>query len=112
MPTHKLLVFGPNEKGPATAEYRIVVIDPHNKSGYPANFVCVLPTKIRQNGKRMSMFESKFGERKLAYAIELLKDSLKREQDRQTRAELKKRLDVLMAENNARLSRGSVQQTK
>ncbi|MGO8805493.1 MAG: hypothetical protein ACLQO7_02665 [Candidatus Bathyarchaeia archaeon] len=92
------VVFEPNYKNAWSRRYRFAVIDPHKLSGYPANFVCILPKKIFDSGKPLSEFGRIFGQKSSELAIDLLKDALKQENDEKVKVELKKRLEALELE--------------
>ncbi len=91
MPNYKLQVFKPYEKGDNSGKYRLALIDSNKSSGYPSNFVCILPKRIFDKGKPQSMFARKFGDNSVKSAIALLEEAIKRESDKQTKAELQKR---------------------
>ncbi len=103
MPNYKLQVFKPYEVGDVSGKYRFAVIDPNNGFGYPANFVCMLPRKIYDKGKPLSVFAKMFGKDSVDYAVELLTEAIKRERDGQTRDELQKRLNSLASDNSSNL---------
>jgi hypothetical protein len=97
MQRFELQVFKPYEKGDSKGKYRLAVIDPNKISGYPANFVCLLPRKIYDVSKPLSLFAKKFGGNSVNYAVELLEEAIRREKDVQAKAELQKRLKTLKA---------------
>jgi hypothetical protein len=77
------------------AYIRFVIVDLDRSKKYPANFICLLPKNIKPSGKRNSEFERIFGDNSLELAKKLLKCALKAESDRQVKAEIRKRLDLL-----------------
>lgn len=101
MSSYKLHIFKPFEKGSVGGKYRLAVIDPYNSQGYPSNFVCVLPKKIYDKGKPMTLFAKMFGPNSVEYAIELLKAAIPLEQDQRAKAELQKRLRGFNAQKSA-----------
>ena len=74
---------------------RFAVVDLSRSKKYPANFICLLPKNIKASGKRNSKFERKFGDNSLELARGLLKRALRAESDREIKAEIIKRLDLL-----------------
>ena len=104
MPAYVLQVFKPFENGDVRGRYHLVIIDPTNAFGYPANFVCLLPRNIYEKGKPLSLFAKKFGNNSINYAIELLGEAIKHEQDKQTKAELQKRLSRLINDSNSNIN--------
>jgi len=74
---------------------RFVVVDLDKSKKYPANFICLLPKNIKVSGKRNSKFERNFGDNSLELAKKLLKRALRAESDREIKAEIRKRLDLL-----------------
>jgi hypothetical protein len=89
------VVFEPFEKNSWSRRYRFAVIDPNNFRGYPSNFVCLLPKKIVDPGKPLSMFGRIFGVKSSEFAIGLLKEALNLEKDEKIKTELQKRLKLL-----------------
>ena len=89
------VVFEPFEKNAWSRRFRFAVIDPKKIKGYPANFICLLPKKIVDAGKPLSVFGRIFGEKSSEFAIELLNEALEQEKDEKIKAELKKDLDFL-----------------
>ncbi len=76
--------------------YRFAVVD--KSKSYPANFICLLPTKPVQtksdhgfNGK----FGDLFGEKSKTVAVELLTGALKTEEEADIKEAIKKRLKLL-----------------
>ena len=74
---------------------RFVVVDLDRSKKYPANFICLLPKNIKASGKRNSKFERNFGDNSLELAKKLLKRASRVESDREVKAEIRKRLDLL-----------------
>jgi hypothetical protein len=62
---------------------------------YPANFVCLLPLNIKPEVKSVSIFRRVFGEESLPVAKRLLTEALKRENEREVRGEIERRLKLL-----------------
>ena len=73
----------------------LVVVDLEKSKDYPANFVCVMPKNINANGKFHTKFEKIFGDNSLELAKKLLKKALRVERDREVKAEIRKRLEML-----------------
>jgi hypothetical protein len=73
----------------------LVVVDLEESKDYPANFVCVMPKNIKANGKLHTKFEKIFGDSSLELAKKLLKKALRVERDREVKAEIRKRLEML-----------------
>ena len=73
---------------------RFVVIDLDRSKEYPANFVCILPKNIKLSGKKTTKFEKMFEDNSLELAKKLLKRALRTEEDWETKAEIRKRLDL------------------
>lgn len=69
-----------------------MVINPNDQRGYPANYVCMLPQKIYDKGKPLSVFAKKFGDSSIEVAVKLLNEAITREQDAEIRGALEKRL--------------------
>ena len=92
------VAFEPFEKNAWSRRFRFVVIDPKKIKGYPENFICLLPKKIVDPGKPLSVFGRIFGEKSSEFAIELLKEALGKEKDEKVKVELKKRLRALELE--------------
>jgi hypothetical protein len=90
----KLLKFKAEPTGAKNiweSTYRFAVVDTGKPSGYPANFVCMLPKKFEENTEFVRMF----GDRSVEQAQRLLTDSLKREPSSEVKAELTRRLRLL-----------------
>ena len=94
MSNYKLHVFKPYEHGDITGRYRFVILDDDNTSGYPSNFVCILPKKIHVSSKPSAIFVQKFGLDK-NFAVKLIEEALGKEQDKHVIAELQKHLNIL-----------------
>ena len=99
MSDHRLMVFEPFEKKNWGKQIRFAVIDPSNFKGYPANFVCLLPKEIFESGKPLSPFGKMFGEKSSDYAIELLREALKQEENEDVKTEIGKRIRLLQAKS-------------
>ena len=93
------VVFEPFQKNAWSRRYRFAVIDPNNFKGYPANFVCLLPKKIFESGKPVSEFGKKFGDKSLEFAVSLLEQALKQQEDEKVKTEIEKRLRILEIES-------------
>ncbi|XHH08137.1 MAG: hypothetical protein ACFCUE_11255 [Candidatus Bathyarchaeia archaeon] len=91
MSDYKLQVCKPFENGDWKGIYRFMVINPNDHRGYPANYVCMLPRKIYDRGKPLSVFVRKFGHN-VDFAVELLQEAILREKDATTKSALEKRL--------------------
>jgi hypothetical protein len=75
--------------------FRFAVIDKDKANGYPANFICLLPSKVTELGKSNSVFRSIFRDKSLEQAKLLLTKALNRENDLEVKNELKRRLELL-----------------
>lgn len=77
--------------------YRFAVVDNNKSKNYPANFVCMLPIKLYQGKANYgSVFGTLFGDKSLDFAIGLLSDALKTEDDAEIKAEIEKRLKLII----------------
>lgn len=83
--------------------FRFAVIDFNRSKSYPLNFVCMLPLNA---GKIGNNFEQVFGDQSLDEAKMLLKESLKREDDFEVRAEIDRRLKLLDPNQAKRITCG------
>ncbi|MGD6934659.1 MAG: hypothetical protein ACQCN5_10685 [Candidatus Bathyarchaeia archaeon] len=92
MSDYKLQVCKPFENGDWKGIYRFMVINPNDRRGYPANYVCMLPQKIFDKGKPLSVFSRKFGDESTDIAVRLLKEAILREHDVQAKKALEMRL--------------------
>jgi DNA-directed RNA polymerase subunit RPC12/RpoP len=76
--------------------YRFAVVDSNKSKNYPSNFVCMLPVKLYQGKTNYgSVFGTLFGDKSLEFAIGLLNDALKTEEDTEIKAEIEKRLKLI-----------------
>jgi hypothetical protein len=76
--------------------YRFAVVDLSKSESYPANFICMLPLKVDQRkGKTLNVFGELFGEESLDFAIGLLNDALRSEEDDEVKIELERRLKLI-----------------
>ncbi len=75
--------------------FRFAVVDLEKSSDYPANFVCLLPTIVGNEGEATNVFCRIFRDRSLGQAILLLTKALKREDKPEIKAEIKRRLKLL-----------------
>jgi hypothetical protein len=105
MSDYKIQVCKPYEKGDWRGYYRFMIIDSKDCRGYPANYVCMLPQRICDKGKPLSVFAKKFGDNSVAYAGELLKEAIQREKDNQAKSELEKRLKSLTSSYSLNLTK-------
>jgi hypothetical protein len=71
------------------------VMDLDKATGYPANFICVLPKQIGDVGDYQNIFSSLFGKESQRTAEKLLTDALKVELDPEIALEIEKRLKLL-----------------
>ena len=84
------------EERSSTAIYRVAVVDSSRSKSYPANFVCMLPTKVHIiKGKSTSVFGGLFGDKSLEFAIGLLNRALKSENNVEVKAELARRIKLM-----------------
>ena len=74
---------------------RFAVVDLDNSKGYPANFICLLPQDPRVNSKDSNNFSKLFGNDSAELAKQLLTEALKTEKDTETKAEIRRRLELL-----------------
>ncbi len=93
----KLQVFKlDREEGNSTATYRFAVVDCNKSKRYPANFVCMLPSKVDLvKGKNANVFGGLFGDKSLEFAIDLLNKALKSESDAEVKTEIERRLKLI-----------------
>jgi hypothetical protein len=75
--------------------FRFVVVDADKAKGYPANFVCLLPTTVSNGGNVNNVFFKVFGDKSLEHAKLLLTDALKNESNHEVRVEIERRLKLL-----------------
>jgi hypothetical protein len=76
--------------------YHFAVVD--KAKSYPANFICMLPSKPAQIKPSYSFggkFGTIFGEKSKDIAVKLLNDALKSEEETEIKAEITKRLNLL-----------------
>jgi hypothetical protein len=73
--------------------YRFAVVDTEKSSKYPENFVCLLPTSIEKGNQ--SRFSKLFGKESAEKAENLLVEALRKEDEAEVRAEIKKRLSCI-----------------
>lgn len=79
-----------------TKTYRFAVVDFSRSKNYPSNFVCMLPLKVdRRKGKIGNVFGEIFGDKSLDFAMGLLKEALKTENDSDVKAEIERRLNLI-----------------
>ncbi len=77
-----------------TVGHHFAIVDSDNKSGYPANFICLLP-QLGKNVNEKSMFSRLFGEQSTVKAEQMLSEALLKESDNIVKAEIMKRLSLL-----------------
>ncbi len=75
--------------------FRFAVVDLDKPSGYPSNFICMLPAHFGGKGESRSVFTQIFGDKSLEQAKALLSQALKTEQDSEVKAEIERRLNLL-----------------
>jgi hypothetical protein len=92
MNDYKIQVCKPYERGDWKGTYRFMVINPKDHRGYPANYVCMLPQKIYEKGRPLSVFAKKFGDNSIDFAVKLLKEAIVHEKDTLAKSALEKRL--------------------
>jgi hypothetical protein len=91
-----LISQGKDEKDYAGGRrFRLVVVDLDRGEDYPANFVCMLPMRVRPDRKEDSIFVGVFGDESVGTAKKLLVDALKREDDSAVKGEIERRLKLL-----------------
>lgn len=71
------------------------VMDMDKATGYPANFICVLPKQMEATGDYRNIFSSIFRENSLITAEKLLTEALKIENDPEIMDEIEKRLKLI-----------------
>ncbi len=71
------------------------VVDSEKAKGYPANFVCLLPTRLNSTKLGDSVFEKVFGADRFEVAERLLMDALNSETDAEVRSAIEKRMELL-----------------
>lgn len=75
--------------------FRFAVIDLDKSRDYPANFVCILPSIIRDEKKSNNIFQKIFGNKGLEQAKALLTEALKTENESNVKVEIERRLKLL-----------------
>ena len=86
------------EKGARSSRtaYRFAIVDCNRSRTYPANFVCMLPTKVELvKGKTTNVFGGLFGDKSLDFAVELLNKALLSEKDDEVKTEIERRLKLI-----------------
>ena len=76
--------------------FRFAVVDFSQSKSYPQNFVCMLPVNLGATAKSNSVFLQLFGEKSLEQAKSLLKTAWEREDDSEIKAEIERRLLLLV----------------
>ena len=72
-------------------KFRFAVLDLDRSVDYPANFVCVLPTVVSNEGKVNNVFFQIFGKESLEQAKLLLTEALKSENEAEVKVEITRR---------------------
>jgi len=75
--------------------FRFAVLDLDKAPNYPANFVCLLPTMVSNEGKSSNVFFKIFGKESLEQAKLLLTEALKSENEPEVKVEIERRLTLL-----------------
>ena len=75
--------------------FRFAVLDLDRPRDYPANFVCLLPTTVSNEGKPSNVFFQIFGKESLEQAKLLLTEALKSENEAEVKVEIERRLTLL-----------------
>jgi hypothetical protein len=75
--------------------FRFVVLDLDRSRDYPANFVCLLPTMVSNEGKSNNVFFKTFGDKSVEQAKLLLTEALKNENEAEVKVEIERRLTLL-----------------
>jgi hypothetical protein len=75
--------------------FRFAVLDLDRNRDYPANFVCLLPTMVSNEGKVNSVFLKTFGDKSVEQAKLLLTEALKNENEPEVKVEIERRLMLL-----------------
>lgn len=75
--------------------FRFSVVDLDRGKDYPANFVCMLPMRVKSDGKVNSIFIRVFGDESVETAKKLLVEALRREDDLAVKGEIERRLKLL-----------------
>jgi len=75
--------------------FRFAVLDLDRNRDYPANFVCLLPTMVSNEGKSNNVFFKIFGNKSVEQAKLLLTEALKNENEPEVRVEIERRLTLL-----------------
>ena len=87
--------------------FRFAVIDLEKSRDYPANFVCLLPSIMREERKSNNVFQKIFGNKGLEQAKALLTAALKTENDSKIKAEIERRLKLLESKAGNQIKCGS-----
>jgi hypothetical protein len=93
----KLMVFTIEDLNDYTTgkKYRFAVIDLDKSPDYPANFVCILPSTMRDEKKSNNIFQKTFGSKGPKQAKALLMEALENEKESRVKAEIERRLKML-----------------
>jgi len=75
--------------------FRFAVLDLDRNRDYPANFVCILPTMVSNEGKVNNVFLKTFGDKSVEQAKLLLTEALKNEDEPEVKVEIERRLTLL-----------------
>ena len=80
--------------------FRFAVVDLDKSRDYPANFVCILPVVVSNDGKSQTAFFKIFGNKSLEQAKLLLTRAFKNESEYEVKGEIQRRLKLLDPEKN------------
>ena len=75
--------------------FRFAVLDLDRPRDYPANFICILPTAVSNEGKANNVFFKVFGKESVKQAKLLLTEALKNENEPEVKVEIERRLTLL-----------------
>ena len=103
----RLSKFGDAADYSVGRRFRFAVVDLDNARGYPLNFVCLLPTKLKADGKLQSVFLQVFGDKSTELARVLLTMALEKEDDFEAKAEIERRLKLFDAKTVSQIKCGA-----
>ena len=76
--------------------HRFAIVDYSRSRSYPANFVCMLTSKVDSvKGKTTNVFGGLFGDKSIDFAVELLNKALMTERYEEVKIEIERRLKRL-----------------
>jgi hypothetical protein len=81
--------------GSGRRRFSFAVVDLDRSETYPENFVCMLPMRLNPERQPPTVFQRVFREESLEQAKALLVGALRRERDREVKAEIERRLKLL-----------------